>query len=121
MEGKTRCNALAAFGTNIHAPSQPAYIQHSLEEFRHASPSSQLRLLLPPGRKTDGWPHRFHPAPRLSGLIRTRSQEVELFCAHDPVEYELLTGHSQRVPAGAAAANAGIRAGKHWQPQFPKP
>ncbi|WP_132256986.1 hypothetical protein [Paucimonas lemoignei] len=57
---------------------------------------------------------------RLRGLIRGYKQEIEFFCAHDPVEYERLTGHSQRDPAGVAAGNAGARAGERWQPHFPK-
>lgn len=57
---------------------------------------------------------------RLRGLHRMHNQEVEIFCAHDPVEYERLTGHSQRVPAGVAAS-ATSHTGRHWQPHYPKP
>jgi glyoxylase-like metal-dependent hydrolase (beta-lactamase superfamily II) len=37
---------------------------------------------------------------RLRHLREKHGHEVELFCAHDPVEFERLTGHSQRVPIG---------------------
>ena len=36
---------------------------------------------------------------RLRELKRDRSGEVEIFCAHDIVEFERLSGHSARVPA----------------------
>ena len=40
---------------------------------------------------------------RLRELKRTTSHQVEIFCAHDIVEFERLAGHSARVPAEAFA------------------
>jgi glyoxylase-like metal-dependent hydrolase (beta-lactamase superfamily II) len=38
---------------------------------------------------------------RLRQLRGKHGEEIELFCAHDPIEFERLTGHSQRVPVDA--------------------
>lgn len=38
---------------------------------------------------------------RLRQLRHSHGGDVELFCAHDPIEYERLAGHSQRSPVGA--------------------
>lgn len=44
---------------------------------------------------------RLQNQERLRELIRTHSEEVEVFCAHDVVEYERLSGRSARIPAEA--------------------
>lgn len=41
---------------------------------------------------------------RLRRLRHKHGAEIELFCAHDPAEYERLAGHSQKIPAGAMPA-----------------
>jgi glyoxylase-like metal-dependent hydrolase (beta-lactamase superfamily II) len=38
---------------------------------------------------------------RLRHLRSAHDGEIKLFCAHDPIEYERLAGHSQRLPAAA--------------------
>jgi hypothetical protein len=40
---------------------------------------------------------------RLRQLHQAYHPEIEIFCSHDPVEYERLTGQSMRRPLPAAA------------------
>lgn len=54
---------------------------------------------------------------RLRRLRRAHGAEVEIFCAHDPLEFERLTGHSLHVPASAGAYGRDRYAGAQWQPQ----
>jgi glyoxylase-like metal-dependent hydrolase (beta-lactamase superfamily II) len=44
---------------------------------------------------------RLQNQARLRELIRMQSDEVEVFCAHDVVEFERLSGRSARIPAEA--------------------
>jgi glyoxylase-like metal-dependent hydrolase (beta-lactamase superfamily II) len=44
---------------------------------------------------------RLHNQERLRELIRNHSSEVEVFCAHDVVEFERLSGRSARLPVEA--------------------
>ncbi len=44
---------------------------------------------------------RLRNQKRLRELRRARSQEVEIFCAHDIVEFERLSGRSAQIPAEA--------------------
>ena len=43
---------------------------------------------------------RLENQERLRRLRQEHGGEIELFCAHDPIEYERLAGCSQRSPAG---------------------
>lgn len=54
---------------------------------------------------------------RLRRLCQTHGSEVTVFCAHDPVEYEQLTGHSLHVPAESYAYRPGRTAEAAWRPQ----
>jgi glyoxylase-like metal-dependent hydrolase (beta-lactamase superfamily II) len=42
---------------------------------------------------------RLYNQERLRRLRHAHSDEITLFCAHDPLEFEVLSGHSQRSPA----------------------
>jgi glyoxylase-like metal-dependent hydrolase (beta-lactamase superfamily II) len=48
---------------------------------------------------------------RVRRLRRDHRTEIEVFCAHDPVEFERLTGHSQRAAAGANVSGSGLYGG----------
>lgn len=39
---------------------------------------------------------------RLRQLCTAHGAQVEVFCSHDPTEFERLAGHAQNVPAGEA-------------------
>jgi glyoxylase-like metal-dependent hydrolase (beta-lactamase superfamily II) len=55
---------------------------------------------------------------RLRGLREAHGSEVEIFCAHDPLEYECLTGHSQHIPVSANSYGSDDRhTGGHLRPQ----
>lgn len=54
---------------------------------------------------------------RLRRLRHAHGAEVEIFCAHDPLEFERLTGHSLHVPASAGTYGRDRYAGAQWQPQ----
>ncbi|HEX2199524.1 MAG TPA: MBL fold metallo-hydrolase [Burkholderiales bacterium] len=47
---------------------------------------------------------RLHNQRRLRELNRAHAGQVSVFCGHDIVEFERLSGHSARVPADALAA-----------------
>jgi hypothetical protein len=48
---------------------------------------------------------------RLRELNRAHGREVRIFCGHDILEFERLSGHSARVPADQLAARRGERLG----------
>ncbi|MDB5854727.1 MAG: beta-lactamase [Herminiimonas sp.] len=45
---------------------------------------------------------------RVRRLRRDHGNEIEVFCAHDPVEFERLTGHSLRAAAGVDVSGLGL-------------
>ncbi len=45
---------------------------------------------------------------RLRALRRKHGREVQIFCSHDVVEFEQLSGHSARIPAEQARTSARI-------------
>lgn len=53
---------------------------------------------------------------RLRRLRHTHGGEIELFCAHDPLEYERLSGRSQHAPAALEQAR-GMPAKARFRPQ----
>lgn len=60
---------------------------------------------------------------RLRELRHRHGGEVEVFCSHDPAEFERLSGHSLRVPlraqpgAGMEHRHVHIPAAAQWRPQ----
>ena len=84
-----------------------AYFYHREMDVAHPWCTPGLRFyqtMLEKDRKA-----RLGNQERLRHLRKAHGFEVEVFCAHDPVEYEHLTGHSLRVPASANADGAGDR------------
>ena len=49
---------------------------------------------------------------RLRELRRDHGDEVTLFCGHDPVEFERLTGHAMDLPVGRLPRNEGLAAAR---------
>ncbi|KYG70555.1 MBL fold metallo-hydrolase [Bdellovibrio bacteriovorus] len=61
----------------------------------HCTPGLNLyQIMMEKDRKARLWNQ-----DRLRELKRTHSEEVEIFCAHDVVEFEKLSGRSAEVPA----------------------
>lgn len=86
-----------------------AYFYHQEMEVLHPWCTPGLRFyqtMMEKDRKA-----RLGNQERLRRLREAQGFEVEVFCAHDPVEYERLTGHSLRVPASAHPYGAGGRHG----------
>ena len=84
-----------------------AYFYHREMDVAHPWCTAGLRFyqtMLEKDRKA-----RLGNQERLRHLRKAHGFEVEVFCAHDPVEYEHLTGHSLRVPTSANADGAGDR------------
>lgn len=56
----------------------------------------------------DRW-QRLHNQHRLRDLRRRHAAEVHIFCAHDPTEFERITGRSQDAPARRGKNHPGPR------------
>lgn len=54
---------------------------------------------------------------RLRRLRHEHGREIELFCAHDPQEFEMLAARSQRVPAEPAAPDIFMHGNEWLRPQ----
>jgi len=74
----------------------------------HCTPGLQFyQLMMDKDRES-----RLLNQQRLRELRRDRADEVTLFCAHDVVEFERMSGRSAAVPAEAMAIR-GVEAGAH--------
>ena len=64
-------------------------------EHPHCTPGLKAyQLMMDKNRETRIWNQ-----DRLRELKRTHSREVEIFCSHDVVEFERLSGRSAEIPA----------------------
>lgn len=86
-----------------------AYFFHEEMNPRHPYCTPGLRFyqaMMDKDRQT-----RLHNQERLRALRRDCPREVDVFCAHDPLEFERLAGRGAGAPAHLATANA-RRAGR---------
>lgn len=83
--------------------------------FHHAE-MDPLRPHCTPGLRVYQWmmekdrAQRLHNQDRLRGLRHSHAGEVDIFCSHDVLEFERLSGRSARVPADAMTRSPFMRA-----------
>jgi hypothetical protein len=83
-----------------------AYFHHGEMEMDH--PHCPLGLRLYQWMMEKNRPARLENQTRLRSLACSHGHEITLTCAHDPEEFERLSGRSARVPAEAmTVAQAG--------------
>ncbi|HET8746959.1 MAG TPA: MBL fold metallo-hydrolase [Ramlibacter sp.] len=101
LAGHTHGHAGVAIRTDGHWLLQTgdAYFWHQEMDFEHPRCTPGLRMYQTLMEKDRA--RRLANQQRLRALRREHGQQIEIFCAHDPIEYERLTGHPMGEPLGA--------------------
>jgi len=81
-----------------------AYFWHEEMDLEHARCTPGLRMYQTLMEKDRSL--RLRNQEHLRNLRRRHGHQVELFCSHDPIEYEHLSGHAMGLPATLAGAHA---------------
>ena len=82
-----------------HLLAGDAYFFHQEMDFEHPRCTPGLRFyqwMMDKDRSA-----RLHNQQRLRELRHERGSELELYCSHDVIEFERLSGRSARLPAEA--------------------
>ena len=86
-----------------------AYFWHEEMDAKHPRCTPGLAMYQTMMEKNRAW--RLHNQRRLRELRRVHGQDVEVFCSHDPIEYERVSGRPMGVPV---ARSGEVPAGAQW-------